>query len=208
MLEITDEGSDMGNAKRVGIYLRVSTTGQTVENQRLELHRVAEQRGWIIVGEYVDHGISGTKGRDKRPAFDQLAKDAGAGKLDVVAAWSIDRLGRSLAHVATLLADLREQGVTVFLCKQNVDGTTPTGKAMLGMAQVFAELERDFIVERVNAGLARARAQGKKLGRPSTVTARTERRIRALAAKGTGKLKIGRMLGCGTSTVQRVLAAV
>ncbi len=191
--------------KRAALYLRVSTTGQTVENQRLELQRLAEQRGWRIVGEYVDHAISGSKGRDQRPEFDRLARDAAHGKFDVIAAWSIDRIGRSVAHVATFMAELVEQRVALYLHQQGVDGTTAAGKAMLGMAAVFAEFERALIVERVNASLARARAQGKKLGRPTTVTARTEERIRKLAAGGTGKLKIARTVGCGVSTVQRVL---
>jgi len=192
--------------KRVGLYMRVSTTGQTVENQRIDLQRVAEQRAWVIVGEYVDHGISGTKGRDKRPAFDRLAKDAGHGKLDIIAAWSIDRLGRSIRHVATFMDELQQQNVSLYLHQQNVDGTSPSGRAMLGMASVFAAFERDMLIERINAGIARARSQGKRLGRPTTVTTKTEQRIRDLARSGMGKIKIGRTVGCGTSTVQRVLA--
>ena len=195
----------MGKAKRVGIYLRVSTSGQTVENQRLELQRVVEQRGWSIVGEYVDHGISGAKGRDQRPQFDQLAKDAAQGKLDIVAAWSIDRIGRSLGHLVEFMDELREQNVGIYLHQQQVDTSTAAGRAFLQMAGVFAEFERSIIVERINAGLARARVQGKKLGRPG-VKPRTERRIRELLALGMGKLKIARMLGCGVSTVQRIAA--
>jgi DNA invertase Pin-like site-specific DNA recombinase len=191
-------------AKRVGLYLRVSTTGQTVENQRQDLERVARQRGWEITETYIDHGISGAQGRDKRPAFDRMCQDAGRGKLDVVAAWSIDRLGRSLQHVANFMAELLEQNVALYLHQQNVDGTTSSGRAMLGMAAVFAAFERDITIERINAGLARARAQGKQLGRPS-VGHRVERKIRALRAEGLGKLKIATQLGCGVSTVQRVL---
>jgi DNA invertase Pin-like site-specific DNA recombinase len=191
--------------KRVGIYLRVSTSGQTVENQRQDLERVAQQRGWEIVDTYIDHGISGAKGRDKRPAFDRMCTDAARGKLDVVAAWSIDRLGRSLQHVASFMAELVDQHVALYLHQQNVDGTTSSGKAMLGMAAVFAEFERAVTIERINAGLARARAEGKQLGRP-TVGSQVEAKIRALAGKGTGKLKIARTLGVGVSTVQRVLA--
>ena len=197
----------MVKGKRVGLYLRVSTHGQTVENQRLELQRVAEQRGWLIVGEYVDHGISGTKGRDKRPALDHLCKDAFQGKVDVVAAWSIDRLGRSLHHVVSLMSDFTERNVAVYLHQQQVDGTTAAGRAMLGMCAVFAAFERETIVERINAGLARAKAQGKKLGRPTSVTPKVEGTIRNMLAKGTGKVKIARTLGVGVSTVQRLAAA-
>jgi DNA invertase Pin-like site-specific DNA recombinase len=197
----------MGKTKRVGLYLRVSTAGQTVENQRIDLQRVAEQRGWQIVETYIDHGISGSKGRDKRPAFDRLAKDASRGKLDMVAAWSIDRVGRSLQHLVEFMEELKTQGVGLYLHQQNVDSSTAAGKAMLSMCGVFAEFERSIIVERINAGLARARAEGKQLGRPAVDDASVEKRIVAMHAKGDGILKIGRTLKIGTGRVQRVLAA-
>jgi DNA invertase Pin-like site-specific DNA recombinase len=196
----------MGKTKRVGLYLRVSTAGQTVENQRQDLMRVAEQRGWQVVEEYIDHGISGSKGRDERPAFKKLTKDAAGGKVDMVAAWSIDRVGRSLQHLVEFMEELKQQGVGLYLHQQNVDSSTAAGKAMLSMCGVFAEFERSIIVERINAGLARAKAEGKELGRPR-VDAATETQIRKMLAKGTGKLKIARTLGVGVSTVQRVAAA-
>jgi DNA invertase Pin-like site-specific DNA recombinase len=140
---------------------------------------------------YVDHGISGAKGRDKRPAFDRMCQDAARGKLDIVGAWSIDRLGRSLHHVANFMAELLEQNVALYLHQQNVDGTTSSGKAMLGMAAVFAEFERSCTIDRLNAGLARARAEGKLLGRPR-VRPKIEDRIRTLRAEGAGKLKIAK----------------
>lgn len=195
----------MGRSKRVGLYLRVSTSEQTTENQRRELERIAEQRDWHIVDVYEDHGVSGAKGREKRPAFDRLCKDCARGKLDMVAAWSIDRLGRSLHHVVNFMAELNEQGVGLYLHQQAVDSSTAAGRAMLAMCGVFAEFERSMIVERVHAGLARARAQGKTLGRPR-VGARTEREIRRLRAKGMGMQRVARELGCGVSTVQRVEA--
>jgi len=198
----------MGKGKRVGIYLRVSTSSQTTDNQRLELERVAAQRGWIIADIYEDRGVSGAIGRDKRPALDRLCADATQGKLDIIASWSLDRLGRSLQHLVNFISDLNEQGVGLYLHQQGVDSSTAAGKAMLGMCSVFAQFEREIIVERVNAGLARARAQGKKLGRPTTITAVTERRIRAMHAKGTGKLKIAKTLGIGTGTVQRILKSL
>lgn len=193
--------------KRAGLYLRVSTGAQTVENQRRELRAVARQRGWQIVGEYVDHGISGSKGRDQRPEFDRLCTDAAQGKLDLIGAWSIDRIGRSLRHLVEFVDDLRKQHVGLYLHQQAIDSTTAAGEAMFGMCAVFAQFERSIIVERVHAGLARARAQGKKLGRPTSVTARTERTIRDRLARGHGKLRIAREVGCGTSTVQRIARA-
>jgi DNA invertase Pin-like site-specific DNA recombinase len=193
----------MGKRKRVGIYLRVSTSGQTTDNQRIELERVAEQRGWHVVEIYTDHGISGTKGRDKRPAFDRLCKDSAHGKLDIVAAWSIDRVGRSLQQLVTFMAELNDQGVGLYLHQQHVDSSTAAGKAMLSMCGVFAEFERSCIVERVNAGLARARLQGKTLGRPK-VDAATEARILQLRATGTGIIKTAKLAGVGVSVVQRL----
>jgi DNA invertase Pin-like site-specific DNA recombinase len=195
----------MAKEVRVGIYLRVSTGGQTVENQRQELAKAAEQRGWVVAGEYVDHGVSGTKGRDKRPAFDRMCKDAIAGRFNIIAAWSVDRLGRSVLHLAQFVGDMRAAGVGLFLLKQGLDSETPTGRAMLGMCSVFAELEREIIQERIHAGLARARAQGKTLGRPP-VSLSTKKRIRQLRAKGYGKVKIAGELHCGVGTVGRVLS--
>jgi DNA invertase Pin-like site-specific DNA recombinase len=204
MQEIPEE-IVMDKGKRVAFYLRVSTGGQTVENQRQELAKAAEQRGWTVVELYSDNGFSGAKGRDKRPAFDRMCRDATAGKFDIVAAWSVDRLGRSVLHLAQFVEDLRGAGVGLFLLKQGLDSETPTGRAMLGMCSVFAELEREIIRERIYAGLARAKAQGRTLGR-KPVSSKTEERIRALRDKGLGKLKIARTLRCGVSTVQRVLS--
>ena len=192
--------------KRVGVYLRVSQQDQTTDNQCIDLERVATQRGWSIAGIYLDHGVSGK--RESRPELDRLRRDASHGKLDVVAAWSIDRLGRSLAHVVNLLAELTEEKVAVYLHQQQVDSTTTAGKAMLGMCAVFAEFEWNTTSDRIRAGIARARKEGKKIGRPTTVTARTEAQIRKLRAVDPkmGILRIAKTVGCGTSTVQRVLS--
>ena len=148
--------------KRVGIYLRVSTDGQTTENQRRELEAVAARAGWEIVGFYGDTGISGAKGRDKRPGFDRLLKDATARKINMIAAWSVDRLGRSLQDLVGFVGELQAVGCNLYLHQQALDTTTPSGRAMFQMCGVFAEFERRMIVDRVNAGLARARANGVK----------------------------------------------
>jgi DNA invertase Pin-like site-specific DNA recombinase len=191
--------------KRVGLYLRVSTSGQTIENQRLELQRVAEQRGWEVVETYTDQAVSGSKGRDQRPDFARMARDAAQGRLDIVAAWSIDRIGRSLSHLVEFMDELRQQCVGIYLHQQQVDTSTAAGRAFLHMAGVFAEFERSVIVERVHAGLARAKAQGKRLGRPP-VAIKVEEAIRRKRASGFGMLKIARELGVGVSVVQRVVA--
>jgi DNA invertase Pin-like site-specific DNA recombinase len=201
-----------GKTKRAALYLRVSTDGQTVENQRRVLEAVAERRGWPIVASYEDNGISGAKGRDSRPGFDAMLKDATRRRFDVLLFWSIDRLGRSTAMVTTALAELEAAGVSIFAEKEAVDATTPHGRAMLQMAAVFGELERSMIRERVLAGLARARAEtpeqrrrrGKKaIGRPK-VGAKVENAIRSRLARGVGILKVARELGVGAGTVQRV----
>jgi DNA invertase Pin-like site-specific DNA recombinase len=192
--------------KRVGIYLRVSTNSQTTENQRRELEAVAARSGWQVVGFYEDAGISGAKGRDKRPGFDRLLKEATARKIDMIAAWSVDRLGRSLQDLVGFLTELQALGCDLYLHQQRIDTTTPSGRCMFQMCGVFAEFERGMIRERVNAGLARAKAKGTPLGRPSVKPA-VETRIRALRADGMGILKIARTLGIGTSVVQRVVSA-
>jgi DNA invertase Pin-like site-specific DNA recombinase len=192
--------------KRVALYLRVSTDAQTTENQRLELERVIQQRGWKVTATYSDDGISGAKGRDKRPGFDALCKDMTRCKFDLVAAWSVDRLGRSLQDLVGFLADLQGAGRDLYLHQQAIDTTTPSGRAMFGMCAVFAEFERAMIRERVNAGLARAKAKGKRLGRKPT-SPKVDERIRDLRATGIGILKIARQLGIGVSVVQRVVAA-
>src|SRR3954454_16042064 len=146
---------------RVALYLRVSTTGQTVENQRLELEAWAGRAGHEVVAVYADAGISGAKGRDRRPEVDEM-KDAVRGRFDVLAAWSVDRLGRPLPDLVNALKDLHEAGIGLFLHQQGLDTTTASGRAMYGMMGVFAEDERAMIRERVNAGLCRARAEGKR----------------------------------------------
>jgi len=188
---------------RVAIYLRVSTKEQTTDNQRLELEHVSQARGWTVAKVYEDAGISGAKGRDKRPAFDAMLKDATRGQFDMIAAWSVDRLGRSMSHLVSFLDDLQATGCGLYLHQQALDTSTPSGRAMFQMVGVFAEFERAMFAERVQAGLTRAREQGKRLGRPMIPSA-TDARIRDLRAQGWGKLRIARELGIGTSAVQRV----
>src|SRR5712672_2008821 len=151
---------------RTAIYLRVSTEEQTTENQERELRAAAERIGHEIVAVYRDAGISGSKGRDQRPGFDAMHKDAARRRFDVVMAWSVDRLGRSLQDLCGFLSELHSLGIDLILQRQGIDTTTPAGKAMFQMMGVFAEFERSMIRERVNAGLKRAKAQGKQLGRP------------------------------------------
>ena len=192
---------------RVAIYARVSTNEQTTENQVRELTEWADRAGHDIVAVYDDNGISGAKGREYRKEFDKLLKGAVRREFDLVAAWSVDRLGRSLQDLIGFLQELHGAGVDLYLHQQALDTTTPSGKAMFQMMGVFAEFERSMISERVKAGLARTKAKGTRLGRPKT-SPQTERQIRKLHSKGMGMLKIGKELGVGTSVVQRVVDVV
>jgi DNA invertase Pin-like site-specific DNA recombinase len=190
-------------SKRIALYLRVSTTEQTVENQQRELQAVAERHGWDVVAVFTDAGISGTKGRDKRPGYDRLCRGIARREFDQVAAWSVDRLGRSLQELVALLGELHAKGVGLYLHQQGVDTGTPAGKAMFQMMSVFSEFERAMIVERVKSGLSRARSQGKRLGR-RPVSADVVDRIRAQLATGAGILRTAKTVGVGTGTVHRV----
>jgi DNA invertase Pin-like site-specific DNA recombinase len=192
--------------KRAVLYLRVSTIEQTTANQERELREVASRMGCDIVHVYKDHGISGAKGRDKRPAFDRLCRDAAQRKFDVVMAWSVDRLGRSLQDLVGFLSELHALRIDLFLHQQGLDTTTPAGKAMFQMMGVFAEFECSMIQERVRAGLRRAPSEGKRLGRPPIPPTLKERMLAALnkPQRTEGVRKIAARFGVDPSTVQRI----
>jgi DNA invertase Pin-like site-specific DNA recombinase len=185
------------------LYVRVSTDGQTVENQVGELQRIAERRGWDVVGIYRDAGVSGAKGRDKRPDLDRMLQDASRRKFDVVMAWAIDRLGRSLIDLLGTIQHLEACGVDLFLEQQAIDTTTPAGRLMFQVCGAFAEFERSMIRQRVHLGLKRAVAQGKRLGRPK-IDSEVERRAQRELRNGKGILKVAKQLGLGTGTVHRI----
>jgi DNA invertase Pin-like site-specific DNA recombinase len=191
---------------RVAIYSRVSTDAQTTENQERELRENAEQDGRGLVENYRVAGIGGSTDRDQRLAFEDLCKDATRRRCDLIMAWSVDRLGRSLPDLVSFLTEIHGAGVDLFLLKQGLDTRTPAGKAMFQMMGVFAEFERAMIVERINAGLATARAKGVKLGR-RPIDAKKEQAITAaLRAGDKGIKRIAKDLGVGVGTVQRVKA--
>ena len=189
--------------KRAAIYVRVSTDKQTIENQVTVLRQIAQRRGWDVVEQYSDAGISGSKGRDGRPGLDQMVKDAQRRKFDVIMAWAIDRLGRSLIDLLGTIQTLEASGVDLYLDQQSIDTTTPSGRLMFQVTGAFAEFERSMIRQRVNAGLRRAVEQGKQLGRPR-VSPAVEKRILSHLRKGLGILKTAKTLGVGTGTVQRI----
>jgi DNA invertase Pin-like site-specific DNA recombinase len=184
---------------RAAIYARVSTLDQEPENQLQELRRYVAIRGWTA-HEFVDRGISGLK--DRRPALDTLIRDAKRRRFDVLVCWRLDRLGRNLRHLILLLDDLSALGVAFISLQEGIDATTPAGRLQLHVLGAIAEFERARIVERVRAGLARAKAQGVKLGRP-------RRRIdpeRLAAVAGLPEREAARRLGIPRSTLQRLMA--
>src|SRR5262247_4410912 len=189
--------------KRAAVYLRVSTLDQTTANQERELRQIAGRSGLGIVKVYKDHGISGAKGRDKRPQFDALLNDATKRQFDVVMAWSVDRLGRSLQDLCAFLSEIHSLGIDLFLHQQGIDTRTPAGKALFGMMGVFAEFERAMIRERVRAGLARAKDAGKRLGRPP-LPQEKEDAIRGVLAGGLSVRKTAARFKVSPSTVQNI----
>lgn len=199
----------MAAAKRAAIYLRVSVGEQTSEDQRRDLETAAAQRGWVIIATYADEGISGAKGRDKRPGFDTMLRDAKQSRFDVVMCWAVDRIGRSLPDLVGTLQELHRAKVDLFLHQQAFDTTTAAGRAMFGMMNVLAEFQRSISQARIKAGLIRARTNPRKgakaIGRPKVADA-IEEEIRSLLQAGTGIVRAARTVGVGTGTVQRIKA--
>ncbi|KQT53183.1 resolvase [Methylobacterium sp. Leaf456] len=193
---------------RVAIYARTSTDkNQTTENQLRQLTEVGLRLGWTVVAVHTDEGVSGTKGRDRRPGFDALLRGVARREFDLIAVWSICRLGRSLQDLVGFLAEVQARGVGLYCHTQALDSTTPSGRALFGMIAVFSEFERAMIRDRVLAGLERTRAKGTRLGRPPMEAGQVEA-IRALLIAGTGIRETARRTGAGASTVQRMHAAM
>jgi DNA invertase Pin-like site-specific DNA recombinase len=193
-------------SKRVAIYSRVSTNDgqQTIDNQLRDLHQAAARMGWDIVATFADEGISGAKGRDKRPGFDAMMKGIARKDFDMVASWSVCRLGRSLQHLVHLLGELEARGVDLYLHVQAIDTSTPSGRAMFGMLGVFAEFERAMISERVKAGLARSTKKG---GRPPIDYLRKQKILRLLDG-GLSINQTARKMKVGVATVHRIKTAM
>jgi DNA invertase Pin-like site-specific DNA recombinase len=190
---------------RAALYLRVSTDGQTCENQERELRASAARMGHEVVAVYRDDGISGARGRDRRPGFDALHRDIARRKFDLVMAWSVCRLGRSLRDLLSLLEDMRAKNVDLFLEKQGLDTSTPSGRLMFQMVGAFSEFERAMIQERVKSGMQRARANGKHIGRPPMDPALREKIIAALNEPGRpGIRKIAERFAMSPTTVQSI----
>jgi DNA invertase Pin-like site-specific DNA recombinase len=192
--------------KKAVLYLRVSTQDQTTANQERELRDIASRMGVEVTKIYRDHGISGAKGRDGRPQFDAMCRDAAKRQFDIIMAWSVDRLGRSLQDLVAFLGEIHALKVDLYLHQQGIDTRTPAGKAMFQMMGVFAEFERAMIRERVNAGLKRARAEGRVGGRPR-IDAGLEAQIRQALDEPDrpgGVRGIAARFNVAVNTVQRI----
>lgn len=187
--------------RRVALYARVSTDkNQTVENQLRELQAVAGRLGWTVVAIHTDEGISGAKGREKRPGYDGLLRDVARGRVEMVAAWSVDRLGRSLPDLVSFLGDLQARKVDLYLHVQGLDTSTPSGRMLFHILSVFSEFERAMIRERVISGLRRTT---KRLGRPPMPDDRVEA-VRAALASGKGIRATARVTKASTTSVMRI----
>lgn len=202
---ITSRSTKSEPSKLVAIYCRISTHHQTVENQLLDLQKVATRNNWEVVGVYKDEGVSGKHGRDKRPQFDELMKDVTRKKFDLIMSWDVSRLGRSLKHLVEFMEDIQSKNIDLYLHANGLDSSTSSGRAMFGMLSVFSSFERELISERVKSGLERAKANGKKLGRPSNMNDGLRSSIRLLRERGLGIKKIARELGVGVCTVYKAL---
>ena len=193
--------------KRAALYVRVSTDRQTVENQIAQLTRIAKGRGWQIVQSFTDAGISGVKGRKDRPGLDEMLKQAQRHRFDVVMAWAIDRIGRSLIDLLGTIQHLEACGVDLYLDQQAIDTTTPSGKLMFQVTGAFAEFERAMMRQRIHAGLERAIANGKTLGRPLNDPLALDK-ARQWLGRGMGINKVARQVGLSNSTVARLKAEI
>jgi DNA invertase Pin-like site-specific DNA recombinase len=186
---------------KVALYLRVSTTDQDPESQGREVRAFVASRGWETVETYQDLGVSGARAR--RPGLDQLVKDAWRGRFEAVVVWDLSRLARSTLHALQLLQEFEQMKVRLVAVKQTFDTDTPLGRAFFTLAAMFAELERSILIERVRAGMARARADGKRIGRP--VRQVDLEQLRQLRAEGLSVRQIARRMETPTSTIAKRL---
>jgi DNA invertase Pin-like site-specific DNA recombinase len=202
LMRVQSKGARMSSSSRVGLYARVSTlAGQSPEMQLVELREYAARRGWQVIEEYVDHGVSGAK--ESRPALNRLMADAKQRRFDVIAVWKIDRFGRSLKHLVNALAELESLGIAFVSLKDSLDLTTASGRLLFQLVAAMAEFERALIQERVRAGIRNARSKGRKLGRPRLEV--DSGRIIRLRANGASLRAISVQLGISVGSVHRAV---
>jgi len=193
--------------KTAVIYTRVSTHSQTVENQLLELREAAARLGYTVVKELRDEGISGAKGKDQRKGFAELHRMISRKEIDCVMSISIDRLGRSIKDLQDLLAEIEGVGINLYIHNNGINTATPAGKLVFNIFASLASWERDLIRERTLAGLARAKSQGKRLGRPTNRNEGTVAAVKMLRSPGLGICAIAKTLRIGVSTTSEILKA-
>jgi len=193
--------------EKVAIYGRVSTLGQTSENQTLILNEIINRNGWDLIDTYIDDGISGSKGRDKRPEFDRMCKDMIRRKFNRILVWDISRLGRSLQHLVEFLNDVQSVDCNLYIHQSGLDTSTPSGRMMFQMVGVFSEFERSMISERVKLGLQRVVSKGGTLGRRKTVTDNMKSHIMELRKEGLSLSEIAKNVGISRMSVHRVVAS-
>jgi len=193
--------ANRNSTPRVASYARVSTTDQSTDPQLLDLRRYVADRGWRCYKEYCDNGISGTK--DSRPALNQLMDDARKRKFDMVLVWRFDRFARSTRHLINALEEFKNLGIDFVSYQENIDTSSPLGSAIFTIISAVAQLERDIIAERVKAGLRRAVANGKKLGRPRLRV--DPKAIHGMRNQGLSYREIARRLGVSHPTVMAAL---
>ena len=181
---------------RAALYARVSTTGQTAENQLPALRSFTAARGWTAA-EFVDNGVSGAK--EKRPALDALLAEARARRVDVLVCVKLDRLARSVHHLVAMVREFEALNIDFVVLDQAIDTTTPAGRLLFHVLAAISEFERDLIRDRVMAGLRRARAQGIRIGRPKRLV--DMRRARALLDGGQSLRQVAKTLGIAASTL-------
>ena len=195
--------------KKTVIYSRVSTTnGQTVDNQLNVLREVAEKKGWEIVKEISDEGISGAKGRDEREGFDELIKGSIKREWDIILCWDVSRLSRSLKHLVSFLDDIHSAKCDLYIHQSGIDTTTASGKMMFQMIGIFSEFERSMIRERVIAGQQRAKSEGKHIGRPTNVNDGIITAVYQLRQNNVPISRIAKDLQIGVGTVYKILDKV
>ena len=188
----------------VAIYARVSTASQTVENQLIELRDAAKRLGWTVAHEIVDEGISGSKGRSDRPGFDRIFELVDQKAVGAVMAWSVDRIGRSLQDLVALMKELQRNSVDLYCHQQSINTATPAGRMIFSIFGALGEYERSLIIERIHSGIARAKAEGVRFGRPRVYGDEVRAQVIQLRAKGLRMRDIARELGVGFGTVWRV----
>jgi len=192
---------------KIGVYVRASTQQQTTENQLLELYEVCERNDWTIVDEY-NETVSGTKGVNDRKELDRMLKDASRKKFQKVVVWSVDRVGRSMKHLVSVLSQLKDLDIDIYSYKQGIDTSTTMGSSFFHMVGIFAELENNMRRERQIVGIKRALKDGVKFGRKDVVDEDKEYQIWQLRTKGKSIRAIAKEVGISVGRTHKVCSSL